>query len=118
EFRASAPSSPLRSREALVTACAVLFIVQGDAELVLGRLSATRADLELVGAIAHLQLAARRIGCAIRLEGVSKDLCDLLELAGLTACGLRVEPRRETEGSEELGVQEVVDAGDASAGDL
>jgi len=98
-----------------VTACAVLFIVQGDAELVLGRLSATRADLELVDAIARLHLAARRIGCAIRLEDVSTDLCELLELVGL---GLRVEPAREPEGSEELGVQEVVDAGDASAGDL
>jgi len=98
-----------------VTARAVLFIVHGDAEMVLGPLCAERVDLGLVEAIARLQLTARRMGCAIRVEEASPELCELLELVGL---GLRVEVRREPEGGEELGVQEVVDAGDASAGDL
>jgi hypothetical protein len=96
-----------------VAADAVVLVVHGDAEMVVGRLTGARPDLALVDALSRLQLAARRLGCAIRLDGASRDLRDILELTGL-AGRLGVEPRREAEGSEQLGVQEVVDAGDPS----
>ena len=101
-----------------MTARAVLFIVHGDEEVMVGRISAAHPDLILVDAIARLQLAAQRMGCAIRLRNASTELRELLEFAGLTACGLLIEPCRETECPEQLRVQEVVDTGDASAGDL
>ena len=69
-------------------------------------------DLALVDALARLQLAAGRLGCSVRLRDVSEDLAQLLDLVGLP-CGwggptLAVEAGGETEGGEELGVQEVV----------
>ena len=79
------------------------------------------ADLTLVDALARLQLAARRFGCSIRVHGTGPDLGALLELVGLAdvlpaperpEC-LRLELAREAEGFEELGVEEVVEPGDA-----
>ena len=97
-----------------MAADAVVLVVHGDAEVVVGRLTGARPDITLVDAIARLQLAARRLGCSIRLGGVSSDLRGILELAGL-GNDLGVEPRREAESGEQLGVQEVVDADDPSA---
>ena len=37
-----------------------------------------------VDALARLQLAARRRGCRVRLSTTSPELCDLVELMGLT----------------------------------
>ncbi|MFP5318689.1 MAG: hypothetical protein ACLGI2_10400 [Acidimicrobiia bacterium] len=65
------------------------------------------ADLGLVDALAHLQLAARRAGGRIEVRGASPDLAGLLELVGL-AGALAVEVGGEPEGGEEVGVQEVV----------
>jgi hypothetical protein len=70
-------------------------------------------DLGLVDALARLQLMARRRGCAIRLLPC-EELRELLLLVGL-AEALSVEPRREAEEGIELGVEEVVQPGDASA---
>ena len=98
-----------------MSARAVVVIVQGDFELVVGRLESAHLDLEIVDALARLQLAARRIGCSVVLREASIDLCGLIDLAGLSESGLVVEPRREAEGREQFGVQEVVDAGDPSA---
>ncbi|WP_436792898.1 hypothetical protein [Actinospongicola halichondriae] len=40
-------------------------------------------DLDDVGDLCRLALAARRLGCRVRIEGASDDLRDLLVLAGV-----------------------------------
>jgi ABC-type transporter Mla MlaB component len=42
------------------------------------------ADAVCVDALARLALAARRHGCSIRLQGASRELCELIELLGLS----------------------------------
>ena len=42
-----------------------------------------RCDVLLVDALARVQLAAARLGCSMRVCGASRELCELLELAGL-----------------------------------
>ncbi len=70
-------------------------------------------SLDAVEALARLQLAARRKGLDLRLHVVSRELRDLIELAGLTHV-LRVEPQRQAEEREErLGVEEEGELGDA-----
>ena len=44
---------------------------------------AGRPALDLVDELARLQLAARRLGCEIRLRNPCPALCELVELAGL-----------------------------------
>jgi ABC-type transporter Mla MlaB component len=41
------------------------------------------ADAVAVDALARLALAARRRGCRVRLAGASRELLELIELAGL-----------------------------------
>ena len=53
-------------------------------------------DLGLVDQLARLQLAARRLGCAIELRGACPALLDLLDLVGL-----RVEMGGKSEHLEE-----------------
>ena len=60
-------------------------------------------DLEVVDELARLQLAARRLGCSIRLRDLGEELSQLLDLVGL-----RVEVAGEAECGEEVGVEEVV----------
>ena len=63
-------------------------------------------SLDAVEALARLQLAARRKGHHLRLHVLSRELRDLIELAGLTQV-LGVEPRRQAEEREQrLGVEE------------
>ena len=62
-------------------------------------------DLSAVDALARLQLAARRLGCSIRLRETCAELVELLDLAGLLGC---LEVGGEPEGGEEAGVEEVV----------
>ena len=70
-------------------------------------------SLDAVEALARLQLAARRKGLDLRLHVVSRELRDLIELAGLTYV-LRVEPGRQAEQREQrLGVEEEGELGDA-----
>jgi hypothetical protein len=74
-------------------------------------------DMSSVDRLARLQLAARRLGGEIRLRDPSLRLCELLALAGLgqvfpTIAGLLVEVSGETEGGEEIGVEEGVEGGD------
>jgi anti-anti-sigma regulatory factor len=45
---------------------------------------ADHPDLAMIDELAGQQLAARRLGCSIRLRGASPELCRLLDLAGLT----------------------------------
>jgi len=53
-------------------------------------------DLGLVDQLARLQLAARRLGCAIELRDACPELLDLLDLVGL-----RVEVGGKAEDLEE-----------------
>jgi hypothetical protein len=77
---------------------------------------AERPDLALVDALARLQLVARRLGCSIRLRHASAELLGLLDLLGLAevvtdeavAPNLGLQMDGESEGCEELRVEEVV----------
>src|SRR5438309_131290 len=63
-------------------------LVQGATEVTswpLGR--AGRPDLAWVEALARLQVAARRLGCSIRLRGAGSRLRELAHLWGLTEQG-------------------------------
>jgi hypothetical protein len=53
-------------------------------------------DLAIVDALGQLQVAAHRLGCAIRLDDVSAELAGLLDFVGL-----RVEVGRQPEQREE-----------------
>jgi ABC-type transporter Mla MlaB component len=85
-------------------------------------------DIGAVDALARLQLAARRSGCRIALQGVPPAMSDLLELMGLTdvlPCGeatssrSALEARRQPEQREEpLRVEEEADPGDPAVADL
>jgi hypothetical protein len=85
----------------------VLLIVDADTDEIVARVDARRPDLALVDSLARLQLDARRRGGRLRLRNVTDELRGLLELVGL-ADVLAVEPRREPELGEQLGVQEVM----------
>jgi len=63
-------------------------------------------DLALVDEVARWQLAARRMGCTIRLRDAAPDLLDLLEFVGLVQMG------GQPECGEEIGVEEAVEPGD------
>jgi STAS domain-containing protein len=65
----SAPQSPLERNDPMLVVCD------------LGGLG--RPDLEAIDAVARLALAARRLGCGVRLENASADLRDLVAFAGL-----------------------------------
>jgi len=60
-------------------------LVRGDAELACWPLPAGQnPDLWVVDQLARLQLAARRLGCSLRLRGAPSQLRELLGLAGLS----------------------------------
>jgi hypothetical protein len=66
-------------------------------------------DLAVVEELARLQLAARRLGCSVRLRGACVELFGLLDLLGLSeVAGLCREVGGEAEGGEQVGVEEVV----------
>ena len=76
----------------------------------------TKPDLADVDALARLQLAVQRAGWTLRAKHSSEELQSLLELVGLAGVvALPVEVRREPEGGEELGVEEVVESRDPSS---
>ena len=63
-------------------------------------------DLELVDALARLQLVAERQGCRVVLCEPPQELVELLEFCGLDDV-LRVEVRRQAEqGEQRVGVEE------------
>jgi hypothetical protein len=83
-------------------------------------------DLALVDELARLQLAAKRLGCVIRLRNPSPALSRLLDLVGLAeviaavgedvrASDLVVEVDRKAEGGEQLHVEKGVEPGDLPA---
>ena len=78
--------------------------------------SFARADLATVNALARMQLAARRLGWTLRLRNPTPELSALLTFVGLADLfGLCVDAGRQAEGGEQLGVEEVVETGDAPA---
>ena len=94
---------------------AVVLVLDDDVEVVLWRMDGLSGpDLGLVDRLARLQLAARRLGYAIRLRNPCDELSALLDLLGLSDV-LPLEARREAERREQLGVDEVVDGRDPLA---
>ena len=82
----------------------MVVLVRGGAELGSWPLvKKGRLDLYVVDELARLQVAAHRVGCAIRLRYVSAELWELLDLVGLG-----VEVGGEAEGGEQVDVEEVV----------
>ena len=92
----------------------VVIEIDGDRELVIGRVDACAPDLGLVDVLARWRLSARRRGWEMRLRDVSEELRGLLELVGL-ADALALEPRGKPELGEQLGEEEVVQSGDPPA---
>ena len=77
-----------------------------------------RLDLDLVDALARLQLGARRLGLSMELRHVCPRLLELLRLCGLGGLApgpdLPVEALGQAEGGEQLRVQEAVQPDDQS----
>ena len=71
----------------------------------------TDLDESVLEALARIILAARRMGVSVELRRASRELVDLLTLAGL-AGELRLEVNGEAEAREQRGVDEEIDAGD------
>ena len=93
----------------------VVLVLDDDVEVVLWRMDGLSGpDLGLVDRLARLQLAARRLGYAIRLRNPCDELRALLDLVGLSDV-LPLEAGGEAERREQLGVDEVVDRRDPLA---
>jgi len=67
-------------------------------------------DLGTVDALARLQLAGKRLGFEIRIVAPTKELLELLELAGLVEVLGQPEEREQA-----LGVEEEGELGDPAA---
>ena len=100
-------------RQPTATATLLVAVRDDGTETALGWVDAQGPDLALVETLMRLQLLARRRGARLCLRNASEDLNGLLELVGL-ADALGVEPGRQPELGEELGVEEVVQPGDAA----
>ncbi len=61
--------------------CALL--TQSRADVVLCDVHGIEPDAVTVDALARLQLAARRLGCQVRLRGASDQLLELVDFMGL-----------------------------------
>jgi hypothetical protein len=96
-----------------VRVAGVVVVVQEDEREVARwpvAVSSGRADLADVDVVARLLLAARRLGCGVRLVAASDELLELLELAGL--CGREVLRQAVRDEQPALHVEEVVEADD------
>ena len=84
-----------RRRPSAVGRCVMLAMVvlaRGEAELASWPLArAGGADLGVVDDLARLALAARRVGCSVRLCHARGELLELLELVGLGGLLLGVD---------------------------
>lgn len=99
---------------------ALVVVADGHAEIVVGHVDGIRADLALVDALIRLQLAARRLGCSIRLRNPGEELRELLDLVGLADVvasrpGLPNEAEGKVEHGEQLAAEEVVEPGDPAS---
>jgi len=96
---------------------AVVLVVDDDTEITLFHLARPEVvDLGVIDSLASLQLAARRLGWAVRIDNPCPTLRDLIELVGLDDVLLRRQVCGETELGEQLGIEEVVQPGDPSVG--
>jgi hypothetical protein len=97
-------------------ALAVVLLVDGNVETVIGRVVALRPDLALVDTLARLQLIARRRGGSVLVRDASPDLRQLLHLVGLAdvvcGSGLLAQSGGQPEGGEQLGIEKAADGGD------
>ena len=84
-----------------------ILVVDDDTHEVLARFDGGRATVDVVNALARAQLAARRRGHRVTIRNVGEELRRLLDLVGLAGV-LAVEPRRQPELGEQLGVDEVM----------
>ena len=97
-----------------------LLLANGDVDLVTCEVGGlVNPDVTAVGALARLQLTARRSGRAIRLRNAQVELCDLLALTGLrdelpVGPGLFAQPHRQPEQREQVRIDEEVDPADPS----
>ena len=97
-----------------------LLLANGDVDLVTCEVGGlVHPDVTAVGALARLQLTARRSGRAIRLRNAQVELCDLLALTGLrdelpVCAGLLAQPHRQAEQREQIRIDEEVDPADPS----
>jgi hypothetical protein len=104
------PTSPLDRPVRVV----LVVVVRGAVEVASWPLpGCDRPDLALVDDLARLQLAARRLGCSVRVRGPCRELLELLDLVGLGEvvtgdAGLGLEAGGEAEDSEQLGIDEAV----------
>lgn len=93
---------------------ASVVLVRGEVEVASWPLVVTgRPDVTVADELARLAVAARRLGCSIRLRNASGELVELLDLLGLAdlLCGrnpVELEVGREAEGGEQGRVEEVV----------
>lgn len=97
-----------------------LLLANSDVDLVTCEVGGlVHPDATAVGALARLQLTARRSGRAIRLRNAQVELCELLALTGLRdelpVCpGLLTQPLRQAEQREQIRIDEEVDPADPS----
>jgi hypothetical protein len=101
-------------RSARDTPTTLVVVADDGTEVVVGQVEPGRTDLALVDDLLRLHLAVRRCGWRLRIDDPEPCLCGLLELTGLGDV-LAVEARGQPELREELGVDEVVEPGDAAA---
>lgn len=100
-------------------------IPEPDLAIVVCDVGALEADLAAVELLARLRLEARRLGCGLRLRGVSRELeqmvafCGLRDVVPIEEAGGELFGRGDGGQAEERehpgGVEERVDAGDPPA---
>jgi len=99
--------------------CTTVVLARAGAEVASWPLARSgRVDLAVVDELARLQLAARRLGCSIRLRDACVDLRELLAISGLIDLlpgAADSEVGGQAERGEEVGVEEVVQPDDPVA---
>ena len=86
----------------------IVVLLRGTTEVASWRLREYHPDLDVVDELARLQLAAKRMGCSVRLDHASRPLMELLDLVGLgevVSGRLVVEMGGEAEGGEKMRVE-------------
>ena len=97
-----------RSLDSATVAAELGALIRAGATSVVCDVRALVPDAEAVDGLARLRLAARRLGCDLRVRRASAELHELLDFAGLADVVLDgVEMQREPEERKQLvGVEE------------